>query len=68
METGCMTSETVTASGPPVAVSITLSPPPSTGAPAGVSPLAAKILDQLSVTAWLPAALLMTNTYLLVGM
>jgi hypothetical protein len=35
---------------------------------AGLSPFAAKILEQLSITAWLPAALLMANTYLVAGM
>ena len=63
-----MTSEAVTASGLPIAVSVTCSHPPAASAPAGLSPFAARVLDQLSVTAWLPAALLMTNTYLLVGM
>jgi hypothetical protein len=63
-----MTNESVTASGPPIALSVTCSHPPAAQAPAGLSPFAAKVLDQLSVTAWLPAALLMTNTYLLVGM
>src|SRR3954469_25471512 len=62
------TEEAVTASEPPIAVSVTCSHPPAKNAPAGLSPFAAKVLDQLSVTAWLPAALLMTNTYLLVGM
>ncbi len=63
-----MTSEAVMASGLPITVSVTCSHPPAASAPAGLSPFAAKVLDQLSVTAWLPAALLMTNTYLLVGM
>ncbi len=40
----------------------------SSSSPAGVSPFAAKVLDQLSITAWLPAALLMANTYLVAGM
>lgn len=63
-----MTNEVVTAPGLPVAVSVTCSHPAAAGAPAGLSPFAAKVLDQLSVTAWLPAALLMTNAYLLAGM
>lgn len=63
-----MSSEAVTAPGPPIAVSFTCSHPPAAKGPGGLSPFAAKVLDQLSVTAWLPAALLMTNTYLLVGM
>ena len=58
----------VMAPQPPIAVSVTCTHPPGNPSPAGLSPLAAKILDQLSVTAWLPAALLMANTYLLAGM
>ena len=42
--------------------------PPSTGRPIGLSQMAGRILDQLSITAWLPAALLMANTYLVAGM
>jgi hypothetical protein len=58
----------VLAAHAPIAVSVTCTHPPGNPGPSGLSPLAAKILDQLSVTAWLPAALLMANTYLLAGM
>ncbi len=34
----------------------------------GLSPFSARILDQLSLTAWLPAALVIANGYLVVGM
>lgn len=36
--------------------------------PAGLLQLIAKVFDQLSLTAWLPAALLVANTYLIVAM
>src|SRR4051794_11055026 len=62
MANGAMAAE------PPITVSVTCTHPSGVPSPAGLSPLAAKILDQLSVTAWLPAALLMANTYLLAGM
>lgn len=53
----------------PMSVTVTCSHPPApSGGPSGISPLAAKILDQLSLTAWLPAALLMANVYLVAGM
>lgn len=39
-------------------------PPP----PDGLSPFSARVLDQLSLTAWLPAALVVANIYLVVGM
>jgi hypothetical protein len=64
-----MASRSVSIRPRPVAVSVTCNhTPASTGPPTGLSPFAAKILDQLSITAWLPAALLMANTYLVAGM
>lgn len=45
----------------------TISPPSAPSSPAGISPFVAKILDQLSITAWLPAGLLVANTAFLVG-
>lgn len=34
----------------------------------GLSPLAGRVLDQLSVTAWLPAALVVANVYVVAGL
>lgn len=36
--------------------------------PSGLSPFAARVLSQLAVTAWLPAALLMADVYLVLGL
>lgn len=36
--------------------------------PEGLSPFSARVLDQLSLTAWLPAALVVANMYVVVGM
>lgn len=36
--------------------------------PEGLSPFSARVLDQLSLTAWLPAGLVVANTYVLAGM
>ena len=38
------------------------------GPPEGISPFSARILDQLSLTSWLPAALVVANAYLVAGM
>lgn len=38
------------------------------GSSDGLSPFMARVLDQLSLTAWLPAALVVTNFYLVAGM
>lgn len=43
-------------------------PPPEPAPAAGLSPFSARVLDQLSLTAWLPAALVVANTYLVIGM
>lgn len=46
-------------------------PTPVTPEPApadGLSPFSARVLDQLSLTAWLPAALFVANLYLVLGM
>src|SRR5262245_3488031 len=66
-ETEGMANE-VLPSQTPIALTVTCTHPAGSSGPSGISPLAAKILDLLSVTAWLPAALLMANTYLLAGM
>jgi hypothetical protein len=55
----------------PVNVSVTCPVPTvrtDPGPPAGLSPWSARLLDQLSLTAWLPAALLVANVYLVAGM
>jgi hypothetical protein len=44
------------------------SPAPAPEPAAGLSPFSARILDQLSLTAWLPAALVVAHTYLVVAM
>src|SRR5471030_666180 len=42
--------------------------PPATSPADGLSPWSARILEQLSLTAWLPAALLVANVFLVAGM
>ena len=55
----------------PVHVSVSYAAPttpPATSPADGLSPWSARILEQLSLTAWLPAALLVANVYLVAGM
>lgn len=60
------------ATRPPVSVAVHLEQPSSSASPfpppEGLSPFSARVLDQLSLTSWLPAALIVVNTYLVVGM
>lgn len=51
---------------PPTPPSAVSAPPPAP--PEGISPFSARVLDQLSLTAWLPAGLVVANTYLVIGM
>lgn len=69
-QTDPMVNPLATARMRPVTVTVTCPhpAPPVTGRTTGLSPLAGRILDQLSITAWLPAGLLMANTYLVAGM
>lgn len=58
---------------PPAEVHVSFPVPPSSvtnsgDSPGGLSPWSARVLDQLSLTAWLPAGLLVANAYLLAGM